>query len=124
MARRSRRSQRDTNVIASPLLDNRTDLLGATERSLRSLFQEIEDLREYHPEGINRAARAISRSSAREKIGKESPFTRQVKAFVEPDRVALCVRRKRRREVLFAKRKTRKGSGGAKRLNWRSFIHC
>lgn len=45
-------------------------------------------------------------------------------ATQDPRRAAICVRRRERREVLFAKRRIRRGSGGSKRFNWRSGIRC
>lgn len=77
-----------------------------------------------------------SESWARAVPGKPSPssrprggptFGRPPRAqfqFVNPDRVAVCVRRERRREVMFAKKLTRKGAGGAKRRNWWSDVKC
>lgn len=42
----------------------------------------------------------------------------------QPVHVVRCVRRKQRREVLFAKRRTRKGSGARRRRNQFSNTHC
>lgn len=44
--------------------------------------------------------------------------------FADAPNVIVCVRRKRRREVLFAKRKTRKGAGSRRRRNQFSNIRC
>lgn len=44
--------------------------------------------------------------------------------FASPDRVIVCVRRKKRREVLFAKRRTGRGSRGPRRFNRFSQIRC
>lgn len=44
--------------------------------------------------------------------------------FAVPDKVVLCVRRKRRREVLFATRRTRSGRGRARRRNMWSAVKC
>lgn len=46
--------------------------------------------------------------------------------FSKPTEVNVCVRRQQRRRVLFALRKTRKGSGRGKRHNWteKSRIRC
>lgn len=44
--------------------------------------------------------------------------------FQDPKLVAICVRRKQRKEVLFAKRKTRKGAGSRKHRNFWSDIKC
>lgn len=44
--------------------------------------------------------------------------------FADPRLVALCVRRKIRREVVFALRKNKAGSGSKKRKNFWSHISC
>lgn len=44
--------------------------------------------------------------------------------YTYPDQTAVCLRRKQRREVLHALRRTRKGAGGKKRRSYRSNIHC
>ena len=45
--------------------------------------------------------------------------------FKRPEKVIVCVRRKKRREVLFATKNTRKGSGAKRRrLNENSKISC
>ncbi|UDN67494.1 hypothetical protein [robinz microvirus RP_32] len=44
--------------------------------------------------------------------------------FADPRFVAVCVRRKIRKEVLFALRKTRKGGGARKHKNFWSDISC
>lgn len=44
--------------------------------------------------------------------------------FEQPEAVARCVRRKTRREVIFAKRKHRKGAGSRRRYNFWSTVKC
>jgi len=95
---------------------------------------EIEDRRTYHPLGSDRPAlysvaplRVKDRQPSRRQ--RQAGFrpnsqTKGVIAFAEPDQVVLCVRRKERREVLFAKKKTRRGPGGPRRRNWTTFISC
>lgn len=41
-----------------------------------------------------------------------------------PQTAAFCVRRKERREVLFAKRLHKRGRGGSRRRDWRSEVKC
>lgn len=45
-------------------------------------------------------------------------------AFAQPKQVSVCVRRKTRREVLFAKQRTRKGSGARRTRNEWSDVKC
>lgn len=97
-------------------------------------LSEIEDRRTYHPLGSDRPA-LYSVAPLQVKDRQPSPRQRQagfrpnsqtkgVIAFAQPDQVVLCVRRKERREVLFAKKKTRRGPGGPRRRNWTTFISC
>lgn len=47
------------------------------------------------------------------------------RAFDDPARVVICKRRQRRREIMFALKKTGKGSGAKKRrINERSKVRC
>lgn len=80
----------------------------------RRLFQPDETTRPPHT-----ARPGASRVQAR-----PYPYTMNTLGFQEPKMVAICVRRKQRREVIFAKRKHKKGSGGAKHRNFWSAISC
>lgn len=128
MARRRRsdnRSQRDTNDIASPLLD-RAKLLNS--EAFRAAFvdpdlREWEDGRTFHPDGVFRPAGVRRSRFARQLFATDSAYSRQAVAFAVPKQVAVCVRRKQRREVLFAKRRM-KGRGGTRRYTERSHIKC
>lgn len=94
---------------------------------------ELEDNRTFHPSGSSRAPRFAVRLSARDR--QPSPRQRQVGyrprsqtkaviAFEQPDQVVLCVRRKERREVLFAKRRHGRGGRRPRRRTWKSQISC
>lgn len=76
------------------------------------------DRRAWKPDITVRAPGAIQRKHAR------LTDQRNKIAFAVPNKVAICVRRKTRREVLFAKRKTRKGSGANKTRNFWSDVKC
>ena len=110
--KRSRSSQRDDTTIASPLL--RTNPVRYTSPIL-----SLDDRRRFVPfeydrplsvrkdqrkvvERVSRARRAENKKPARQRHYKFS--------FAVPEKVVVCVRRKRRREVLFAMRRTGKGS--------------
>lgn len=149
MARGSSRGQRDANVVASDMLlsslvepvSPSTLLDPLTDDPLLS----FEDRRTFHPDPSSRPAllsyasdviqsqvsnrlnkavysfpgvRAFDRAQAR---------GRAVLAFRDPRRVAICVRRHIRREVLFAidpRRKFGSGAGKRRRRNWASAIRC
>lgn len=106
-----------------------------------TLLSDIEDNRQYHPEGADRSPRLLSGNNYSISVGDRStrsslkkslygPFiASQTKAkiiFSEPDRTLVCLRRKQRKEILHAKRKT--GRGGrpkrSPRRNWKSDIAC
>lgn len=75
----------------------------------------IEDRRTYHPDPIRRVAylsvNKPARLTLRENTRYNAPsFTKALVAFAEPKKLALCVRRSQRKQVLFAK-----GIGGSKR---------
>lgn len=129
MARRRRSSfvsvQRGTFVTtrlpAVPLL-----------RLPRSVLQLVEDRREFHPDGVFRPARAFGmRRNSDVVIGQLSSGERGSKRFgadlfhfAVPRKVVICVRRKERREVLFANRKTGRGARAPRSRNWFSDISC
>lgn len=126
--RRSRTVQRDVSIIPtqsvldfSPL----ADLLA------------IEDRRQWHPEEPfepARSARSLSdsfvvadpvRPTKRQAPGRPLSISADVFRFKVPDNVAVCIRRKERREVLFAKRKTGKGSRKRfRRRNYYTEVSC
>lgn len=109
------------------------------------ILQTYEDRRTFHPEPYTRVAFALPRSAAQLVAGPNrnvnndkthsgykgttapTGFSSGVPsrvAFKVPNRVALCVRRSRRKEVLFALRRTGKGSHSSKRFNKYSSIGC
>lgn len=98
------------------------------------------DLRRFHPDPITRPISepriasklkvpsngAVSVSgSSRTAVGNRRAGTlpHQV-AFSQPKQVSVCIRRKTRREVLFAKNRTLKGSGARRTRNQWSGIKC
>lgn len=98
------------------------------------------DARKWHPEPVRPVSepRSASRltlpreSAVRRSGGRSDPPERTAAralpsqlTFSQPKQVSICVRRKARREVLFAKAKTRKGAGASrrKRSQW-SNIQC
>lgn len=82
------------------------------EKMLKNTLREIEDRRTWHPQGAQRPARSVTRSQHKLVLPKKdsSPRLPSRVAFDAPKQVLVCIRRKMRKEVLFAKRKTWKGS--------------
>lgn len=97
----------------------------------RRLVRLVEDRRHFHPEGAFAPPLSFGFPKSRlvvrnaNNVRKVTPFKVPVlKAFSVPKRVAVCVRRKERREVIHAKRLTAKGAGGSKRRNFWSDVSC
>lgn len=106
----------------------RDDLSSLTTSSLRSfpvrsLLREIQDFRTFDFEPATTPARLFTGSiasidvhaPASKPVGKNSRVQYQL-AFSAPHETLVCVRRHRRREVLFAKKKA--GKGGQRRPRW------
>lgn len=122
----------DLNTIASPRLLSPLSPLPST--GLNDPLSEIEDRRSYHPLG---AARPPIYSTGSLKVKDRSPSklqrrfgfsprsqTKGVLTFANPSNVVLCVRRKTRREVLFATRRNGAGGRRPRRRNWTTQISC
>lgn len=118
--------------LPSAITTHRTDF-GFTN------LRTFEDRRSFDFNDVFRPARTFSgvvantrlrrfptrRSQVQKKFsGLRPEYSRSFVAFTAPDRVLMCVRRKQRREVMFAKGKT--GRRGQKRpkFNWFSRISC
>lgn len=138
MARR-RRSNTARRVVSTPYSNRR--LSGPIRRHAAlprlSSLRAIEDRREFHPEREQRPARGFvyPRHRLVVSVPRQEPsrlpdtFTPTVPvgvAFRAPRQVAICVRRKQRREVLHALGKTGRGSRHhrAPRRNVYSEVHC
>lgn len=118
MARNKRkRSRRVVSINAN----GRLPVIDVSRLSVRPVdLRLFEDRRAWHPDRPNRPVMSFNRS--RHRLVARDPLTRRrgriwrsyrgVNArigFADPDRVLVCVRRRKRREVLFAKRKTGRG---------------
>lgn len=125
MARRRRHRSEDTTERDNSTIANNKLL----QYTLYSLLPEIEDRRLYRPERAPRA-HGLSKLASRIELAPAKPvrskghYTPDVFRFTSPKKVAICVRRQRRREVLFALRKTGKGSRSKRRRNDHSDISC
>lgn len=133
MARNKNRGQRDTSDIANDPLELLTPsepwpvfpTFGTTSR-----LSEVDDGREFDPGRRVSAARSLSGGAAR--VVDRSPVVRSFDnkprlshghlQFDAPRDVVVCVRRRRRREVLHAKRRLN-GRGARRRSEW-SNVFC
>lgn len=94
----------------------------STNDNVRSVVLSMPDRRSWRPDASTAAPAAYQRSDARLKATAwSSPFSQ---AFVNPSRVGICIRRKVRREVLFALRKHGKGARSPRRRNFWSEVVC
>jgi len=100
-----------------------------------TLLREIQDRRQFHPDRPYAPAGVFSGVYQRKIIDRPvrapngflSPSVDIAPGrfgFAVPEKVAICVRRKRRREVLFARRGTGKGSRARRKYNYFSTINC
>lgn len=112
MARRSKNKSLPTGPRQArylhPIANLRLHALPVRRLSVPDPRLLIEDRRSFHPNRAIRPAGSIVRADARLMVGREPtprapsrlPHTVQ---FDVPKRVSLCVRRKRRKEVIHAK---------------------
>lgn len=140
------------SLLSEPLEPGElVDPNNAPDLVLEATLQEIEDRRQWGPEGGRSAPRSVSGEPARvirpTEIGRVVARTREFMEFPErmqakmmapfervksafgfdiPGKVIQCVRRKVRREVMFAlpERRRRKGAGANRRRNEWSDIKC
>lgn len=123
---KSRSRTRSEGLRETPVFSNRR--LPALTYTIRpaNLLQAIEDRREFHPEQAARPARSFSRSTHSLAVPPQRGGRLPIGVtFHNPTKVLVCVRRKSRREVLFALQKTGKGSAlGKRRRSHYSEIQC
>lgn len=87
-------------------------------------WQEIDDRRTFNPERAYRPALSFSGGQAPTNRIPASDKRWSTIGFNDPDFAVICARRKSRREVIFAKRRHRRGRGGSRRRNWYSEVKC
>lgn len=122
------RSRRQRGIFATAprvradVVEFRVPRLPTRTVSVRRM-QEVQDDRLYTPD-VHRAERSVGGRRIPRGLSDTAAFNRfrPVLRFDEPQRVIRCVRRKRRRSVLFAMRKTGKGSASVfrRRTIWSS----
>lgn len=111
--------------FATPVLRPSLDTLVRIDPISRTILREIEDRRAYHPDRY-RPAIAVPTSSRHLTLSSNlhGSLPWHV-AFSEPRNVVVCVRRKSRREVLFALNRTGKGAQKKRRRrNSHSSTRC
>lgn len=126
--------EREISKFARPVAPIRLPRLSRVPRVSLTLY---EDRRTFHPDGRLRRPFSLPNSASRivlkdkrnvvQQSGRSyfRPLgTKAVLAFAAPSRVATCVRRHRRREVLFARRRTGKGAHARKHFTDLSKISC
>lgn len=102
----------------------------ALDRPLRLSVRTLEDRRDFHPERDFRPALSLSRLArrlvpVRSKVYKRSEALTSRMMFAVPKKVAKCVRRKERREVMFASKKSGKGARQrVRRRDYWSDVKC
>jgi len=120
------RSQRSSGLRENISFANRRlTALNFTTRPL-TFLQTIEDRRDFHPEQAARPARSFSRSVHSLAVPRQRGGRLPIGVtFENPTKVLVCVRRKSRREILFAAGHTGKGSAlGKRRRSHYSEIQC
>lgn len=132
MARGRRRTNYTPDAIISQSLDDSLLRELTPWPSLPvSPLTEIEDRRQFHPDGFFRAWHEVDGRRGDQLQVKPSKMLRNAMQYMSskvqfrnPDKTIVCVRRKSRREVLFAKRKAGGGSRRRPRRNWLSDVSC
>lgn len=142
--KRNRRAKRDANAVANPLTPpSLTTLLSPLSplKPIRHVTPKrltlIEDRRSWHPQGASAPAKSVHKSRHRLalKPGASVQGVRSTPArtapmpagihFQAPKKVLICIRRKMRKQVLFALRKTGKGAKARKhRRSFYSSVRC
>ena len=93
----------------------------------RSLIRSLEDRRTFHPMRERRPFASLTREARRMRVapGKASGIYPSPRlSFFDGKQVSRCVRRKERREVMFALRRTGKGARARRRRDDFSNIGC
>lgn len=103
---RSRSQSRGVRGTATPRV-RLSPITNPFSRSPSSYLSDLEDRRRFHPAPYV-PARTLDSSNHRLRASYSSPWA---VAFQQPRRVLVCVRRKMRRQVMFAK-----GGAGRKRM--------
>lgn len=130
MAKGRKRGQREASAFSTGSAVLPSPVVRLALSSLQPLFQQVQDRRSFHPQGTARPPLKVSgkrtRIDVRRKPGARASMRPGLSSlsFQDPERVLVCVRRRTRRQVLFAKRKTWKGARGRRARNAWSRVSC
>lgn len=127
--RRSSGPTYNTNVPVRSLLPPRVQVV---RPRVRPVLRVIEDRRTFHPLREMRPVLTFSRRDQRRIVEKaksvprpyRDPFPSLRLGFAVPHKVAICVRRKQRREALFAFNRQGPGARARRRRTETSKLHC
>lgn len=97
------------------------DLLSLATPLPATVVREAGDRRQFRPDEATRPPHAV-RPGASRVVAHPARFA--ATRFSDPRAVSICARRSIRKEVLFALRLTRKGSGSRKRRDFWSNVSC
>ncbi|UDN67892.1 hypothetical protein [robinz microvirus RP_172] len=95
-------------------------LLPVPSTTTPTIVRSVGDRRLWRPDETTRPPHTARPGASRVQVGKALQALR----FADPRFVAICARRKIRKQIMFALRKTRKGSGARKRKNFWSAVSC
>lgn len=129
MAKRRRFGPREIENIANRRLQVPRIMTPRPLNRLTPNLRLVEDRRTWHPDGkaLSPVRMLNSKRPRLQPVAFSSSKLRNVIptaiGFKIPKKVAICVRRKQRKEVLFAKRKAGHGTARPKRNQW-SDVHC
>lgn len=139
MSRRSRRDRRharqsEADIFTRPGASSLSRLTTLTVRLPRPVvaaaprdLRRVEDRRRFHPAKSLRSPRGVhggpARLTARTEPSRPGRLPYAVN-FLVPKKTVVCIRRQRRKEVLFAKRKAGKRGQRRSRRNFFSEVRC
>lgn len=126
MARKSTTSNRQRGLpnqsldplLSGPILRPAPVLLPLPP--IPAVVAEVGDRRLWQPDRSTRPPHAARPGASRVVAGRTFNATR----FADPRFVSICAKRKIRREVLFARGKTKKGARARRRRNFWSAVSC
>lgn len=121
----ARRSRSQFSAIPNEIANRRL----LDDIYLSSLASDVTDGRLFNPDplairqGVLWSDGLLKVARPRRAVAPSLPSP-TVLRFAVPERVGICARRAARREVLFAKRRTRRGAGSRKHRNYFSEVSC
>lgn len=123
-----RRIRQSSSVRGGALPDPLLDKILADPLVRREIVKTVDDRRFFDPAGPLRPAYSLGRDARRLEVRStpkgRDPFPGFRVGFSVPERVAVCVRRKERREVILALGKGGGGGSRRRRRNYWSDVSC